>query len=217
MVSPLSTPRAGSRQASFSIGLNAVILAVTEEAPRVLTLPGPGGEAALPFGSLDPESERTLELALRVRVRELTGLELGYAEQLYTFGDRDRDPRVREAGVRPISIGYLALTREVTTSGKARWRDAYRFFPWEDWRQGAPKILETAVVPALEAWVEAAETPAVAQRRRERADITFGLHGATWDGERVLRDYYIARLPEGQLAWIYRDNQQGWFVHGWFG
>ena len=136
MVSPLSTPRAGSRQASFSIGLNAVILAVTEEAPRVLTLPGPGGEAALPFGSLDPESERTLELALRVRVRELTGLELGYAEQLYTFGDRDRDPRVREAGVRPISIGYLALTREVTTSGTARWRDAYRFFPWEDWRQG---------------------------------------------------------------------------------
>ncbi|MCK7543342.1 DNA polymerase Y family protein [Marinobacter bryozoorum] len=43
------------------------------------------------------------------------------------------------------------------------------------------------------------------------------ISGGWWDGERVLRDYYIARLPEGQLAWIYRDNQQGWFVHGWFG
>ncbi len=191
MVSPLSSARAGSRQASFSIGLNAVILAVTEEAPRVLTLPGPGGGVALPFGSLDPESERTLELALRVRVRELTGLELGYAEQLYTFGDRDRDPRVRQEGVRPISIGYLALTREVTTTGKALWRDAYRFFPWEDWRQGPPAMLEEVVVPALDAWVEAADTPAVAQRRRERADITFGLHGATWDGERVLERYEL--------------------------
>ncbi|MGM0571099.1 Y-family DNA polymerase [Marinobacter sp.] len=43
------------------------------------------------------------------------------------------------------------------------------------------------------------------------------ISGGWWDGERVLRDYYIARLPEGQLAWIYRDNHQGWFVHGWFG
>lgn len=43
------------------------------------------------------------------------------------------------------------------------------------------------------------------------------ISGGWWDGERVLRDYYIARLPEGQLAWIYRDNRQGWFVHGWFG
>jgi len=43
------------------------------------------------------------------------------------------------------------------------------------------------------------------------------ISGGWWDGERVLRDYYIARLPAGQLAWIYRHNQQGWFVHGWFG
>lgn len=179
------------RQASFSIGLNAVIVAVTEEAPRVLTVAGPGGEAALPFGSLEPESERTLELALRVRVRELTGLELGYAEQLYTFGDRDRDPRVRREGARPISIGYLALTREVTTSGESAWRDAYRFFPWEDWRQGRPALLDDTVIPALDAWVEEAETPVQRRRRRERADITFGLHGATWDGERVLERYEL--------------------------
>ncbi|MFW5823448.1 MAG: DNA polymerase Y family protein, partial [Marinobacter sp.] len=43
------------------------------------------------------------------------------------------------------------------------------------------------------------------------------ISGGWWDGARVLRDYYIARLPEGQLAWVYRDNRQGWFVHGWFG
>jgi hypothetical protein len=185
-------------QASFAIGLNAVILTVTEESPRVLTVPGPGGEAALPFGSLDPGSERTLELALRVRVREQTGLELGYVEQLYTFGDRDRDPRVRHEGVRPISIGYLALVRETAASGAAAWRDAYRFFPWEDWRRGRPRLLDEAVVPALDAWLEEAERPALRRHRRERADITFGLGGAAWDGERVLERYEL--LYEGGLA-----------------
>lgn len=43
------------------------------------------------------------------------------------------------------------------------------------------------------------------------------ISGGWWDGARVLRDYYIARLPSGQLAWVYRDHQQSWFVHGWFG
>ena len=43
------------------------------------------------------------------------------------------------------------------------------------------------------------------------------ISGGWWDGQRVLRDYYIARLPGDQLAWVYRDTHQGWFVHGWFG
>ena len=64
---------------------------------------------ALPFGPLDPAGHRTLELGLRDWVREQTGLELGYAEQLYTFGDRHRDPRERAGGPRVLSIAYLAL------------------------------------------------------------------------------------------------------------
>lgn len=38
-----------------------------------------------------------------------------------------------------------------------------------------------------------------------------------WDGRRVQRDYYTAQLPGGQVAWVFRDNRDGWFVHGWFG
>lgn len=43
------------------------------------------------------------------------------------------------------------------------------------------------------------------------------ISGGWWDGQQILRDYYIARLPGDQLAWVYRDTHQGWFVHGWFG
>ncbi|WP_379867149.1 Y-family DNA polymerase [Marinobacter sp. M5B] len=43
------------------------------------------------------------------------------------------------------------------------------------------------------------------------------ISGGWWDGQRVHRDYYIAELSTGQLAWVFRDVRDGWFVHGWFG
>ncbi|MGH9382627.1 MAG: NUDIX hydrolase [Thermoanaerobaculia bacterium] len=192
-------------KASFSIGLNAVILAVTGETPRVLTVTAASGEPALPFGQLEPESERTLELALRHRVRELTGLELGYVEQLYTFGDRDRDPAVRHAGVRPISIGYLALVREGEAAPGAAWEDVYRFLPWEDHRSGSNPSVESRIAPALTAWADAGS--AACGARTERVEITFGLGGSTWDGDRVLDRLellYEARL----VAEAVRDRRR---------
>ncbi|WP_166252081.1 Y-family DNA polymerase [Marinobacter salicampi] len=43
------------------------------------------------------------------------------------------------------------------------------------------------------------------------------ISGGWWDGERVQRDYYVAQLTSGQLAWVFRDVSGGWFVHGLFG
>jgi len=43
------------------------------------------------------------------------------------------------------------------------------------------------------------------------------ISGGWWDGQRVHRDYYVAQLNNGQLAWVFRDIREGWFVHGWFG
>jgi hypothetical protein len=86
----------------IDLGLNAVIVAVTAEVPRILTVPRSRGEEnpedALPFGPLEPETDRTLDLGLRRWVHERTGLDLGYVEQLYTFGDRYRDPRETREG-----------------------------------------------------------------------------------------------------------------------
>ena len=192
------------------IGLNAVIVAVTEEIPRILTVKraehslagdlnqkehGPRVEPpdAIPFGPFDPASDRTLELGLRRWVREQTGLELGYVEQLYTFGDRNRDPSEEEGGPRVISVAYLALVREGKPSGTAgaNWREWYRFFPWEDWRAGGPEVMSRHIAPVLNDWVKAAPDSRTQEERRERSDINFGLEGAPWVPERVLERYEL--------------------------
>lgn len=193
---------------SVLLRLDAVIVAVTREVPRILAVGAPVGDGAeavpaLPYGLLDPLSDTTLEQALRRWVREQAGLGLGYVEQLYSFGDLDREPRERSLGRRVVSVAYLALVREERPSdaqpsaNAARWLDWYRFFPWEDWRPGRPAVLAGAIEPALDAWVKADR--AARRARRERADITFGLNGAPWDGERVLERYellYEAGLVE---------------------
>ena len=188
------------------VDLIAVIAAVTREVPRILTVrrrprsfgrePSSVRKAtveALVSGPLDPAGDRTLELQLRSWVAQQTGLDVGYVEQLYTFGDRNRGTLRRLDGPRVISIAYLALVRETSVSGAAgaRWQDWYRFLPWEDWRSGRPAVLDRAIVPQLEAWVEASPSAAAGRLRRERSTIAFGLEGAYWDEERVLERYEL--------------------------
>lgn len=199
------------------IGLNAVIVAVTQESPRILTVRradhslagdlknklNPAKAAspdAIPFGPFDPASDRTLELGLRRWVREQTGLGLGYAEQLYTFGDKNRDPSECEGGPRVISVAYLALVHEGKPSGTAGadWQEFYRFLPWEDWRDGRPDMIDKHIAPALNRWVQAAPSSRIQKERLERTDINFGLQGAPWVPERVLERYEL--IYENDLA-----------------
>lgn len=199
----------------INIGLNAVIMAVTEDAPRVLTVrrdaivEGAAIEdspTALPFGPFEPERHRTLELGLREWVEEQTGLTLGYVEQLYTFADRNRDPRERAGGSRVVSIGYLALVREDAPHGAedAEWANCYDFLPWEDWRQGRPALLDRVICPALAKWAEAA--PEERQQRNDRVSITFATDDAPWDVERVL-DRYELLYEAGLVREAARDSE----------
>src|SRR5436853_4119417 len=92
-------PRQGARRAALSIRLSAVIVTATTEEPRMLTVRlGHDPMEALPSGPLEVE-HRTLEVGLRAWVERQTAQKLGYVEQLYTFGDRDRveDVRARRA------------------------------------------------------------------------------------------------------------------------
>ncbi len=170
------------------LGLSAVIVAVTGEQPRILTVGA--GPCSLPSGTLDPAGDRTLERALRRWVAEETGIDLGYVEQLYSLGDRGRGPVEEE---RLVTVAYLALVREgpLPAHAGARWRDWYEFFPWEDFREGPPAALEGAIVPALQRWAAAGGDGPGREARRERLQIHFGRGGSRWDVERVLERYEL--------------------------
>ena len=136
------------------IGLSAVVVAIQDGEAVVLTV-RPEGETGLPFGPFDPQDHRTFELALRAFVTEQTRFELGYVEQLYTFGDKGRDAPLAAGSEhgRVISVGYLALAPAALDahSADSQWQPWSRFFPYEDWRAGRPSAL-AAVAAALRRW-----------------------------------------------------------------
>jgi len=176
-----------------SIGLSAAIVSVANERPSVLTVHPTAGEDALPFGPFDPLNHRTFESGLRKWVGEQTLLDLGYAEQLYTFGDRGRHLPTPDEGARVVSVGYLALTRQAREpiAADTRWTDWYRYFPWEDWRDAKPAVIDRIIVPALRQFVKAAPDSETAELRRDRMRICFGLDGLPWDEEKVLERYEL--------------------------
>lgn len=205
------------------IGLNAAIVAVAGHTPSILTVPASPGEGpadGLPFGQFDPARHRTFEASLRASVESQTALNLGYVEQLYTFGDRGRHMRSDEArggtsdagSPHLVSVGYLALTRadaenpEALHATGARWRDWYQLFPWEDWRDGRPDMLDAAVLPRLMQWaVDTASQPQTPSRQA-RVRLAFGLKDFPWDEERVL-DRYELLYEAGLLAEAVADNR----------
>ncbi|SUV67631.1 Uncharacterized conserved protein [Bordetella avium] len=168
---------------SLSAELVAVLVAVTAGQPRVLTT---DCGQMLPAGPFEL-SHRSLQAGLRAWVEAQTHHPLGYVEQLYTFADRDRS---NEDGARVISVSYLALTREVGDTGVAQvgWQDWYRYFPWEDWRSGAPAVLAD-IEDRLRRWADV-ETSLRAQRH-QRLAYSFGLDGAPWNEDMVLQRYEL--------------------------
>jgi len=175
----------GGDSESFVIELSAVIVAVTGESPRVLTVRD--GQAA-PSGPFE-STHRTLELGLRDWVEARTHHPLGYIEQLYTFADRNRaigDDR------RIIALSYLALTREAPPrdAADAHWRDWYDYFPWED-RRSSSAMVDDDIAPRLIDWAETGRDAELRRARRQRAALAFGLEGRDWNEEWALQRYEL--------------------------
>jgi hypothetical protein len=178
----------GRRGAPRSIGLSAVITAATTHEPRVLTIRVDPAEA-LPSGPLEAE-HRTLEIGLRTWVERQTSEHLGYVEQLYTFGDRDRVSAGMAAPA--LVVAYLALVREAAPAGAAdaAWQSWYRYFPWEDWRDGRPALL-APIEERLGRWASGAQSDGQRRLREERIGLAFGLRAASWNEELVLERYEL--------------------------
>ncbi|MFN3868926.1 MAG: NUDIX hydrolase [Hyphomicrobiaceae bacterium] len=191
-------PRAESP--TVEIGLNAAIVSVHNDEPVALVVRDQGGGGdpidTLPSGPFSPVEHRTLEIGLRSWVREQTGLDFGYVEQLYTFGDRGRHAQADDRGPHVVSIGYLALTyiETIEEFQRGMWRSWYHYFPWEDWRRGRPEMLDAVIMPRLKAWAAMPQLRPVPSRplmREDRLRVCFGLDQSAWDEEKVLERYEI--------------------------
>jgi len=106
------------------------------------------GKWALPGGFINLPDE-TAENAAERKLREETGITVGFLEQLYTFDAPDRDPRGRV-----LSVAYYGLVRTQdhiakcgTDATEALWMsvaDAMALPP-SDWAFDHHEILQTAV------------------------------------------------------------------------
>ena len=207
-VQRLPLPGEPYRTNAVEISLNAAVLSIDHDAPCFLTVPRRDDAKktiALPTGPFVPSEHMTLDNGLRARVLEQTGVELGYLEQLYTFGDEPVPNLPGHADKHIIALGYMALTRakpDDAAEGR-HWLGAYDFLPWEDWRNGKPEILAEQIEPQLRDGVATGpfQTNAGEPRgeRLERLRIAFGLDGAAWDEERVLERYELLQ-DAGLLA-----------------
>jgi len=181
---PSATPLKKAIADAVSIDLTAVVVSVTGEEPRILTIEE---GKALPSGPFESR-HRTLHMGLRSWVERQTHHPLGYIEQLYTFADKDRTGD----GERLVSISYLGLTREAQGLGSrdSGWRSWYRYFPWEDWRDGAPALLGRTMAPRLRAWAREAAGVTARRDRAQRVNIAFGV-GHPWNEELTLQRYEL--------------------------
>lgn len=162
--------------------LIAVLVAVTGDEPRVMTIQS--GDA-LPSGPFEM-GHRTLQSGLREWIQEQTAHPVGFLEQLYTFADRDRNNDIQ--GGRTISISYLGLVYEQTGAGRPGWHGWYEYFPWEDHRDGRPAVMDE-LIARLRLWADA--DPSRREYRHRRADFTFGLDGGGWNEDLTLQRYEL--------------------------
>lgn len=113
-----------SQYKKMSVAVDLLVFTIEEDRLKLLMIEREeepfAGKLALPgvFVGID----ETLDAAAKRGIREETGLKDIYFEQLYTFGDVKRDPRMRI-----ISVSYMALMPLEKLSFKAgkRTKDAY--------------------------------------------------------------------------------------------
>lgn len=186
--------------------LAAVLVAVSDisspqAAAKVLTIQ----KAQLPSGPFSP-IHSSLQAGVREWVEKQTHQPLGYIEQLYTFVNTHR---TNSAGEYLIYIGYLGLVHEEVKGmdPEAKWLDWYRFFPWEDHRQGAPSAIKEAFFPQFARWVKSAPNTEEARFRKERLKLFWGFSNSAaqeepypWNEEYILQRYEllyeIGLIPE---------------------
>lgn len=158
-------------QGSGTTEVVAVLIAITNETARVLTV---DGGKLLPNGPLMP-LHRSLQAGVRQWVEEQTNQPLGYIEQLYTFVDTNRR---NKDGHALVYVSYLGLVQETQLDAlvtQAAWYDWYEYFPWENHLQGRPSSIAGLIIPQLYLWAQSAQSAQTRLRRQQRIELCWGV------------------------------------------
>ena len=210
----------GRRTTPIEIGLTAAIVAVEADEPHILVVrrsrrarSAPACRSARSIRSRTAPSRSACAPGCRRRPRSTSAMSSSSTRSATAAATRGRATPAPHV----VSVGYLALTRMSDNAAALRAAGAgfepwYRFFPWEDWRDGRPAILDDAILPAARAMgaerqgrSRAAAGPAraaAALLRRRRLAVGRG------EGARPLRAALrgrpgrggAARRPRGQRA-----------------
>lgn len=117
---------AAQRHRYPAIAVDMVILTVRDDDLHVLLVQRRGepfaGRWALPGGFVN--DDESVDAAAARELREETGVAEVYLEQLYTFGEPNRDPRGRV-----VSVAYYALLRQPAALTAADDATEARWFP----------------------------------------------------------------------------------------
>ena len=112
-----------------------------------------------------------------------------------------------------MSVGYLALSRPSEDWAprsrlNATFQSWYDYFPWEDWRDGQPALVDDTILPLVNIWADRPEDRDVTRPldRHQRLAIAFGHGSRRWDDERVL-DRYELLYEAGLVHEALRDGR----------
>ena len=110
-----------------AVAVDLILMSVVDGAPAALLTRRPEGDWALPGGFVG--IDESLGAAARRLLASKARMDDAYVEQLYTFGEVDRDPRCRI-----ISVGYFALLPPVRFAAALKdapdLRLATLYVPW---------------------------------------------------------------------------------------
>lgn len=199
----------------FEIDLVATVLSVSRGEPQILVAHHERDGRThwrLPVVTYRSEIGETLSEAVCGGIYDLTGVRLGYTEQLTSTLVSDRgvhDGETGAAGPR-LDINYVALSGEKSNPhgivrGRHSWMPLYSLFPWEDWRSGRPGIIRNIIEPHLERWTASAQE--MEESRRNKVRICFGSCQGGWDEEKVSERLDLL-VGAGSLDEALREHRQ---------
>lgn len=167
------------------VDLNAVIFSInTADENGLIVKTINDQHNLLPWGRYNPQNHKTMEQGLRHWVNEQTDLELNYVEQLYTFGDQGRFS-YGNPNRHILTTGYIAsVAYDSINDVSVTWNSIYDHFPWEDFRNDRPAIIDQFIVPNLLEWSDSQET-------KDRIIACFGTPQDIWNDETVLERFEL--------------------------